>query len=304
MIARRAIVLAVLLVCAFLVSPVPLYGFGAVPVLVLAALDLFLLAATGWLGYARTGSLDERQVAVRDLAYRRGFRLLGLAIVVAAIATVVSSRVVGLSSGGAGFSQVDSGLSGRFLVAIAELVVMLPTLVIAWSTLDPGRGDPTLLPALGAAAVAATWVAALAWTPAQSAAVSRNFAVVASATGSSCRHFVGGRIIGGGLGATVGMRAHVCWNGESAFVIGDPSIPLPAGVMADPEDRFLTACGADNVEDFAAVSGTTCTAKVDADGTLHYTVYAHVAPWSLPFVGRDVTMELVVTRDGRVLSQP
>jgi len=79
---------------------------------------------------------------------------------------------------------------------------------------------------------------------------------------------------------------------------------LPAGVMADPEDRFLTACGADNVEDFAAVSGTTCTAKVDADGTLHYTVYAHVAPWSLPFVGRDVTMELVVTRDGRVLSQP
>jgi hypothetical protein len=296
-------VLAVLAVCALLVSPVPLRGLGAVLLLVLAVLDVVLVAATGGLAFARAASLDERQVALRDLAYRRGFRLLGLGIVLAVIASFAGAYVVTVRSAGGALSQVDSGFSGRVLVAISELVVMLPTLVVAWNDRS-GGGAPSRAALLAVPAVAGLWLAAVGWTPAQAAGASRNFGISASAMGSTCGHVVGGRIVGGGFGATVGMRVEVCWNGRTAFVIGDPAIALPAGVMADPDDRFLTACGADNVDDFATVTGTTCTAAVDPDGTLHYTVRAHVAPWWLPIGGRDVVMQLVVTRDGRVLSRP
>jgi hypothetical protein len=181
---------------------------------------------------------------------------------------------------------------------------MLPTMVVAWSGRNSG-GRVTLLSGLAVPALAAAWVLAVAWTPVQAAAVSRNFEIAGTmASGSTCAHFVAGRIVGGGFGATVGMRVEVCWNGRTAFVVGDPGIPLPAGVDGDTADSVLTACGADDVEDFAVVTGTTCTATVDARGTLHYTVHARVVPPGLPFGARDVTMELVVTRDGRVLSRP
>jgi hypothetical protein len=197
-----------------------------------------------------------------------------------------------------------SGLSGRLLVAIAELAVMLPTMAVAWSARN-GGGRWTPLPGLAVPVLGAVWLLAIAWTPVQAAAVSRNFGVSGpAAVGSTCGHFVAGRIVGGGFGATVGMRVEVCWNGRSAFVVGDPAIPLPPGVVGDQGARFLTACGADDVEDFAAVSGRSCTATVDAQGTLHYTVRARVLPLALPIGARDVTMELVVTRDGRVLSRP
>jgi hypothetical protein len=304
--ARRALVVAVLAICAVLVSPLPLRGLGLMAAPALAALDVALLAVTGGLAFARSGSLDERQVALRDLAYRRGFRLLGLAIVVAVVAAILGVWVLAARTAGAALSQVDSGLSGRLLIAIAELAVVLPTLVVAWSREGGAEWRPrAALPSgLVAAAVVAGWLALVGWAPAQAAATSRNFFADSSVTGSTCRHFVAGRIVGGGLGATVGMRVEVCWNGRQAFVIGDPGVPLPDGVMADPDNRFLTSCGADNLEDFAAVSRTTCTATTDGDGTLHYAVRARVAPLPFGIGGRDVAMELVVARDGRVLRRP
>jgi hypothetical protein len=305
MIARRAAVLATLALCVFLVSPVPLHGLGLLPVIALAALDAVLLAATGGLAYARTRRLDERQVALRDLAYRRGYRLLGLGIVLAVIVWFVAAGIVEIAIGPSGrLSQVDSGLSGRLLVAIAELAVMLPTMVVAWSARN-GGGRLTPLPGLAVPAVAVAWLVVVAWTPVQAATVSRSFSITGSmASGSTCRHFVAGRIVGGGFGATVGMRVEVCWNGRTAFVVGDPDLPLPASVDGETAATDLTACGADNLEDFAAVTGTTCTATVDADGTLHYAVRARVVPLALPIGARDVTMELVVTPDGRVLRRP
>lgn len=302
MIARRVVVIAALALCALLVSPVPLHGLGLVPVLALAALDAVLVAATGGLAFARTASLDERQAAMRDVAFRRGYRLLGLGIVLAVIVSFGGAGVAARLSGG--ISQVDSGLSGRLLVAVAELAVMLPTMVVAWSARN-GGGRVTALPGLAVPLIAAAWLLGIGWTPVQAAAVSRNFSIVGpAAVGSTCGHFVAGRIVGGGLGATVGMRVEVCWNGQRAFVAGDPAIPLPPGVIGNPPARFLTSCGADDVEDFAAVSGRTCTATVDADGTLRYAVRARVLPLGLPIGSRDITMDLVVTRDGRVLRRP
>jgi hypothetical protein len=162
---------------------------------------------------------------------------------------------------------------------------------VAWSTRDAGGRGVALVPALAVPALAAAWLLALSWTPVQAATGSRNSIVDASVQDATCRHFVAGRIVGGGFGATAGMRIEVCWNGRRAFV--------------DPDQApFVTACGADNVEDFAAVTGTTCTTTVDARGTLRYVVRARVEPLPFSIGARDVVMELVVARDGRVLRQP
>jgi hypothetical protein len=63
------------------------------------------------------------------------------------------------------------------------------------------------------------------------------------------------------------------------------------------------SCGADNLDDFATVSATSCTGVIDSAGTLHYSVHARV---SAPFgIGqRDVTLMLVVDRNGHVFERP
>lgn len=297
----RAMVVAVLTICALLVSPLPLGGVGLVPVLALVALDVALIRVTGGLAFARRASLDERLASVRDLAYRRGFRLLGLGVVLALVGSAIGTYITFVAETA---SQVDGGIGGRLLVALAELVVIMPTLVLAWSRATRQPGPIGLRWALAVPAVAAAWLLYVGWTPAQTAPASRSFSADSSATDSTCQHFVAGRVVGAGLGATVGLRAEVCWNGRQAFVIGDPGLPLPDGVAADPNNRFLTACDADDAEDFAAVTGKTCTASIDGDGTLRYAVRARVSPLRLPVGARDVAMDLVVTRDGKVLSRP
>ena len=86
---------------------------------------------------------------------------------------------------------------------------------------------------------------------------------------------------------------------------GNASVPAPGADQIDPfSDPSLTACGADNAEDFAVVSDTTCTVATDPDGTLRYSVSARVRPLPLQIGSREVRMTLAVTRDGRVLEQP
>jgi hypothetical protein len=324
--ARRALVLAALLVCGFLVSGFPrsLHGAGMAPVLVLAVLGVVLIRATGGLAFARARTLDERQTQLRDVAYRRAFRLLGLAMVIVLVLAFLGDYLPFVlaprSQVAPGWfpPQVDSGIGGRFLVAVLGLLVMMPTFVIAWMETDRPRGDPAdgdrtvtarrRLPSTSVVLLAiavASWVLGVARAPSQTAAASRNFSVDSERPGSVCRHFATGRIIGAEFGATVGMRVEVCWNGRQAFVVGDPRIPPPDPAQNDPRgEPMLTACGADNTEDFAVVSGTTCTAKTDRDGTLHYDVRARVSALPLSIGARVVDMSLVVTRNGRILAQP
>jgi hypothetical protein len=136
--------------------------------------------------------------------------------------------------------------------------------------------------------------------------------------GASCAPFAAGRIVDAEFGATVGMRVGVCWNGHDAFVWGDPRISLPQSAIAglavpagvdlgagdlNPAQSDITACGADNLDDFATVSGTSCTGVIDSAGTLHYSVRARVsAPFGLG--QRDVILTLVVDRNGHVLQGP
>jgi hypothetical protein len=322
---RRTLVVAAGAVTALLASALPLHGFGILVVVVLAGLDILLLQATGWLAFRRGAGLDERQTALRDLAYRRGFRWIGMAVLLLYLLWFLSYVAVVSGSDISSDQAIDGGIAGRILVAMAELLFMMPTCVVAWR--EDGTAEPEgvaagvghtrhrqwapwlLLPALLAA-----WLVAVTWAPSQS--VPHGSISVSGGAGSNwtCHEFGGGTMIGAEFGASVGLRAYVCWNDTDAFVWGNPNLPLPASLNRsfkpftahdfDAAQPFETACGMDNLSDFAAVGPTTCTERIDAGGTMHYKVSARVSPLPFGIASREVSVDLVVTRTGKVLEQP
>jgi hypothetical protein len=322
---RRTLVVAPGAVTALLASALPLHGFCILVVVVLAGLDILLLQATAWLAFRRGAGLDERQAALRDLAYRRGFRWIGLAVVLLWLVWFLSWAVLSGGSGGAPGASIDSGIAGRILVVMAELLIMLPTCVIAWREdgapeaegVAAGWGQARQrrwAPWLLLPTIIAAWLVAVTWAPSQS--VPHGSISVSGGAGPNwtCHEFGGGTMIGAEFGASLGLRAYVCWNGTDAFVWGNPNLPLPASLNRDfkpftahdfdAAQTGETACGMDNLSDFAAVGQTTCTERIDAGGTMHYTVSARVSPLPFSIASREVSVALVVTRTGKVLEQP
>jgi hypothetical protein len=327
---RRASIASMALLTALLSSALPLHGLAILVVLAVAGLDILLIRGTEGLAFRRRHHLDERQLWLRDLAHRRGFRWVGLIALVLAVIAYASAAPS--NAGGLG-TWVDSGVTGRFVIAAAEVLLMVPTALIAWIEPDvpiseadvarrSAKGWPLWLVIPG---LAAAWVATFVWAPPQTAPPGSFSAGGGGPSGSTCQEFAGGAIIGAEFGATVGMRADVCWNGKEAFVWGNPSLPLPADEVAqaereiaaayppgaapplnliDPAMPVMSGCGIDNVSDFAEVSDLTCTERIDGAGTLHYAVHATVAPLPFSIVSRHVTVELLVSRDGKVLRRP
>ncbi|MEO8899562.1 MAG: hypothetical protein ABI352_12375 [Candidatus Dormibacter sp.] len=309
--------------------PSSLHGFAILVVLLLAGLDIALIRSTDALAFAYRRTLDERERALRDVAYRRGFRLLGLAFAVEVLILIVTgilSYYVNGNAHGLGTAVVDTGITGRALVGMLEALLMLPTVVIAWVDPDQGADETPATPRrqwlawLTLPAVAVVWLVLVAIGPEQAAAASRNHSSSFSVQGATCAPFAAGRIVDAEFGATVGMRVGVCWNGHDAFVFGDPTIPLPPSAIAgmgvpagldigpggsnvNPSQSDITACGADNLDDFATVSATDCTGVIDSGGILHYSVHAHVSA-PLGIGQRNVTLTLVIDRNGHVLERP
>jgi len=71
--------------------PRSLDGLGMPLTLCLVALDVVLGALTGWLAFARSASLDERQAALRDRAYRVAFRLVLVGVLLMIVALFMGS---------------------------------------------------------------------------------------------------------------------------------------------------------------------------------------------------------------------
>ena len=326
---RRAQVLAIGALTALLASAMPLHGFGILVVVALAGLDILLLQATGGLAFRGESGLDERQRRLRDFAYRRGFRWIGLAIVLLYVVWLGSDIAVTIASQfsiPAG-SAVDVGIPGRIALAMAELLLMVPTCVVAWRE-DGGDGGTdaaedgsgrdrrrTWVAWLVLPGLVAAWLAAVIWLPPQSAPHGSFSESGGGPSGAACQEFAGGTVVGAEFGATVGLGANVCWDGTLAYVVGDPSLPIPASAIRDyavpgftptaseidPAQPQLSGCGWDTTADFAAVSRTTCTERIDANGTMRYTVSARVAPLPFGIASREVSVDLVVTRNGKVL---
>jgi hypothetical protein len=326
---RQVLVMAAAAVTALLASALPLHGFGIVVVVALAGLDILLLQNTAWLAFRHGSGLDERQTALRDLAYRRGFRWIGLAAGLLLLALFISYVAVTAGASGLKEMDVDTGITGRIVVAMAELLIMMPTCVIAWreeGTPEPESGaagagqefQRRWVPWLVLPAILTAWLAAVIWLPSQSAPRGSMSGSGGGPSGTTCQEFAGGTMAGTEFGATVGFRADVCWDGSVAYVLGDPSLPLPLRALRDygapgfeppeswvnPAQPLLSGCGLDNLSDFAAVGQTTCTERIDASGTMHYTVSARVSPIPFGIASRDVSVALVVTGNGKVLEQP
>jgi hypothetical protein len=117
-----------------------------------------------------------------------------------------------------------------------------------------------------------------------------------------CDEFTAKDQVLAGFGGSLGFHAAVCWDGQRAYIYGDPTLgeagpPRPAGVPADPQ---ITSCSpADTDTDFATVDQH-CSARLDPNGTVRMHADGRVS--SLPFglASRDLDLELVVARDGKL----
>jgi hypothetical protein len=303
---RRALVIAILIGTGVLASALPpsLDGFGLIPVLLLATLALMLIRSTRGLAFARGESLDERERALRDLAYRVGFRWLGLAVAFLLIITIFSAIAATLLFpviGARSFpSDLSSGITGRGLFAVLEFLCIVPTMVIAWNQSDgPDQSDrtqPAVRPRRRALSLMwlvlpgmfTLWVLDITLVPVQAASRNPNFSSSAGESGAKCQEFVSGRVVGGPFGATVGLDAIVCWNGTEASLGNAP---------------IFQYCSSNTNDDFAGVAET-CSASTDSHGTLHYVVRARVSPLPFSIGARDITLTLAVARDGTVITQP
>jgi hypothetical protein len=200
------------LVWLILASPYPpsLKSTGMLLILILLVLNLLLGVASDWMAFAPT-SLDQRQIALRNRAFRLAFLLVGAGFLV----------MIALSIAG-GFA---GGLSTRRTVALLELVFIAPTAVIAWNV----AADRDLVarrkgrlrnwaPALSIPALAMVWFIAVAAMPARTVTV-REAPDSFFWWGATCGHFAAMKEVGYGFGGAVQLQTEVCWNGEGALVV-------------------------------------------------------------------------------------
>jgi len=299
---RRAVVVLTALTWLLMIATFPrsLDGLGMPLTLCLVALDVVLGALTGWLAFARSASLDERQAALRDRAYRVAFRLVLVGVLLMIVALFIGS--IADSYNGIQFQpQPQPVLGARWIVGLLEVLIALPTAVIAWLQPEPvdenpittrgGRRVLPWVPMLAIPALAALWLLAVGTLPVRASATRDDSRHDFSMANATCGHFSGGQEAGYGFGAQVRLDVEACWDGRHAFAFREDP-------MTD-----LTRCEVPaGTADFARVTHLSCTERTDASGTMFYTVRAKIESGLTSRVTRDVVMELVVTRDGRVLT--
>jgi hypothetical protein len=307
--ARICVVLVVLL-WLVLASQLPysLSGMGIVVVLALVALDVVLGVTTGWLAFAPTARLDERLAALRDRAYRMGFRLVGAGVLVMFLLYIAGNIVQAIIASGQVRFPAD-GFSARTAFAIVELLLIAPTAVVGWllppESESADRRPARWLPLVAVPAVALVWLIAALAAPVQSTTVATIPDNGFSMGGATCGHFSAVDRVAYGFGGGARLEAEVCWNRQQAFPVGDTSLPHPASLPAEEFARpfpGLTSCAPMAMDtDFGTVVED-CSVQIDPAGTFHVVLRGRVSPLPGGLLARDVEIRLVVTPDGRVVS--
>jgi hypothetical protein len=305
----RICVVLVALLWLVLASQLPysLNGMGIVILLALAALDVVLGVTTGWLAFAPTPRLDERQAALRDRAYRVGFRLVGAGVLVMFLLYIAGNILQAIIASGQLRFPTD-GFSARTTLAIVELLLIAPTAVVGW--LLPPESESTdrrpgrWLPLAAVPAVALVWLIAILAAPVQSTTVATIPDNGFSMSDATCGHFSAVDRVAYGFGGGARLEAEVCWNRQQAFPVGDTNLPHPASLPAEEFARpfpGLTSCAPMATDtDFGTVVES-CSVRIDPAGTFHLVLRAQVSPLPGGFLARDVEIRLVVTADGRVV---
>jgi hypothetical protein len=299
---RRALVALIAATCvALMVSP----GFtGARPpapsdelalFLLLVVLNVSLGTATQRVATAPDTTVDERQEAMRNRAHRLAYAIFAVAVggtvVVADVASEQTRSWLGSTAGGGG------------VIVFLELLFVLPAMVMAF--LEPaypavdvreleghrhrGRRAGTAM-ALLALTVAIPVVLSLA-IAVLPPSTSTTLAATTDGSGSgatACREFYANSHVGLGIEATVPLHAMVCWNGKRAF----ESFGMNNSDCLGGSSVLTTG------------TTTQCTRTTATDGTLAFTYRTDVASSLIPFVHRDVTLRLVIDRNGTVEQFP
>ncbi len=308
----RLLVVLLALVWGVLASPVPvsLDGWGTAVVAVGLFLFIVLGHRTMWLAtpFGRAG--DQRTMDLRGLAYRRAFRLFSLGVLL-----LIPMLVVGAGQGGTTIDWgVPSPLGARAIVAAILMLVALPTAVVAW--LAPPGGGRTGSPATGVPVGALTGAfsillsaCAVAWLVGfQSLPV----AVASKVTipdpqddfsGATCGAFAAVSQLDQGVGPSLVMLAQVCWDTKAVWMVNDPGGPSPFRYAAGLSNALPQFCQrSTDRSDFGVLADQQCRVWVDRAGTIHVAMQAE-AESGLPGLGsRRLRLELVVTKDGRVVT--
>jgi hypothetical protein len=283
-----------------------LHGAGILVVLALVGLDVLLGVTTGWVAFQPTSRLDERQRALRDRAYRIGFRLVGAGVLMMVLLYIIGGILQAILLGPQSRSTSD-GFSPRTVLAILELLAIAPTVVSAW-LLPSDSGSSGLatrwLPLIAVPIVALAWLGAVLAAPLETtvlATVPDNQFTMGAA---QCGHFGAVKRVASGFGGATRLEAEVCWNGQQAFTYGDPSLPRPVSLPAEEFSMAfpgLTSCmPLPSDTDFGNVVEH-CTGNIDGDGTLHLTLNGRVSPLPGGAGTRELQIRLVVTRDGKLI---
>jgi hypothetical protein len=247
-------------------------------------------------------------MALRDRSNRIAFRLIAVGILLMFVLSIAGGFAE-MGRGSQTAAQLPEGFSGRTIAALITLLVILPTAVIAW--LQPVDGElwpfrlQTWVPLLAVPLIGIAWLAATTLAPEQTLTrVGSNGGF--SEANVTCEHYAGQQRVGFEFGGAIRVGAEVCWNGQKAFVVGDPSL-TPAGADLPPEASFipffndLVSCAPYPTDaDFANVTQQ-CTEQIDDLGTMHLLVTGLVSPTPLSLGKRHLQIELVVDRNGKVL---
>jgi hypothetical protein len=289
---RRALVVAIGAVCAGLLAGVSPSSAAAVQALLLIPLVLLNIAlgvATERIATAPDQSVDERQESLRNRSHRVAYWTFALLVGGTLLVADVASRQ------SRSWLEATTSMGGGWIVFL-ELMLVLPAITMAW--LEPDRiapehaastGSPRTR--IGLAMLAVTIVTPFLFAVALTALPAQTTRSVRSSggpVGAQCAEFTAATRVGLVVAAKIPLHAVACWDGRTATESW--------GLNASDCNLALS--------DLASVETVRCSRTTGPDGTLHYTYSALVRPQILPFVSREVTMQLVLDRDGHVVRFP
>jgi hypothetical protein len=294
---RRCLVLLIALLTVSLLAVGPeTPSIQFMPLLVLALCLLALGRATRRIASANPYDLDERQETIRNTAHRIAYAILApvLALTVLIANTATPESHLWLS-----MTIRTGGLISFFLT-----LFFLPAMVVAW--IEPDRiadesaargmvsGRTRLAYALVALCVALplSFSLALPFAPIQTTAFSVEETVAAAGGGPAaplgCRYFEARKQVGFGYTAVIPISADVCWDGVRAY-----------------ENWGLNSSDClPRMTEMLIATVSACRRTTGADGSLRFLYRARLRPALLPFVSRDVDMNLAVDGNGQVVQFP
>lgn len=293
---RRILALCPWIICTLLISlPSGTFHDWALFLLaVLLILNVALRHGTRRLAVADERTLDERQRAVRNQAYRLAYR-----VIAAAFGIPLWLAFFGGDSPKTWLTHAAA--NGGLVVFYLELLYLLPTAIIAWMEPDhveierPVCWRPTQWQRVSAVLVTML-VGLMVWSIgvvfANSSSSSHHRVVVPALRGAKtrpvpCAYFRATKQVGYGVEGTVQFAAEICWNGKRVWQVWglNRSDCLPSAT-------FMTSV------DLA------CATHFRRDGTMDVDYVADVRASLLPLIHQRVEVRLVVRPDGHVVEFP